>query len=169
MNKFFTENKKTITEEFIKSVFTLIIAVIAVMFWENQKIRSSISFEKKMDIITQERSQLMENADRFTESWNYISQYTKENGIKDCLTMSTYATRYNMLQRIGDKTDLILGNNLIHSDKLKELHNRFALENDTLLSDMYNCKLNKNKYDSIATIFDQITMLYSREITKQLK
>jgi hypothetical protein len=169
INEFFVNNQKLIVEELIKSFFFVIVAIISVTYWEKQKILNEVSFTKKMEIIADERKSLMENADRFTESWNLIALHIGENGNNNCESSSTFNSNYINMQRISQRTSLILINRVIESEELSKAQEKLNSKTNELFTEMSDCKFNDGKYDEVCDLFDEITNIYSREIIKNLK
>jgi hypothetical protein len=172
MNKitqFFDNRKELLITELIKSCFLILVAVISVTFWEKQKILNEVSFTKKLEILSEERKALMDNANRFSENWEEMTANSLETGLNNCLLSSTYKDNYDQEQLILQKTDMIIANNIIENDQLKELQNQLVKAGDELAESMGECKLDDNKYNDICQIYDKIINIYSKEIIKEIQ
>jgi hypothetical protein len=169
IKQFFINRKELLITELIKSVFLILVAMLSVIFWEKQKILNEVSFTKKIEILSEERKSLMENANRFSENWDTLREYVSDAGLKNCLQSSTYRDGYKEEQLIIQKTDMIIANNIIENAELKDLHARLVSKGDDLAKSMGECKLNEDSYIEVSQIYDKIINIYSREIIKEIK
>lgn len=169
MKKFWIKYQDKIKEELIKSFFIIIIALIAVTFWEKSKIHNEISFSKKIDIFSSERQSLLENSERFTENYGDLSQYVNDNNNSDFKSQYTYKSNVTKLKRLLLKTDLILINSMIDSDSLKIFHSNINTEGQIFIAELENANINNKRFATISNLFDKITGIYGTEITKEIK
>jgi hypothetical protein len=172
------EIKTLIINQLIKSIFTILVAVFlavcAVCVWENQKMQNGVSFEKKIEIIADERNSLMDYAYRFTEDWDNMNEVLK-GLIKQGLTKEnyqssdTYRITMKKLSDYGKKTDMILASRLIKSDSIEEFHTQLIKNAQLLVGKMEKNVIDYDLYKKIYDMYDKIIALYSKEIIKYLK
>lgn len=169
MKKFWQKYQDRIKQEFIKSIFILIVAIIAVTYLEKSKIHNEISFSKKIDIFSSEREKLLENSERFTEHYGDFSQFVSDNINSDFKSNYTYKSNVTKMKRLLLKTDLILINSMIDNDSLKIFHQQMNSEGHAFISELETTGLDNLRFALISTLFDKITGIYGKEITKEIK
>jgi hypothetical protein len=166
---FWLKYQEKIIEELIKSIFLIIIAIITVYVWEKSKMDYGISFSKKIDIFSNERQILLENSGRFNENFQDLNQYFYDNSNSDFKSHYTYKSNVVKIKRILLNTQLILINSMIENDSLQIFQKAIVEEGQIFTSDLEVGIVNNSRYAHISDLFDDITQLYGKEITKKLK
>lgn len=168
LQKFYSENKKVIQEELIKSIFLILVAFISVYFWEKQKVWNEVSYSKKIEVISDERKIIMENAKKFSEYWQTIIVSIEESGTNDCLKNSSYADGYYECQKIIKETDLILGNSIIEKENFDKEYSEMMTKSKELFGKLKSCEADTTLYNRISELYDNLISIYSKEIIRKI-
>lgn len=166
MNK---TTKQIWKEEGIRAFYLALLGILAFLFIEKSKISNQVKYQKKIEILSDERKEFQEINEKFSLVWHRLLLSRQETSYNDCLNYSDYVSYSNELILLYQRADILLAGSLLdekvsksHQEELKKIF-------DKLNKGIISCSSNDANYIKMVEQIDIITAEYNKQLKIELE